>query len=162
MGYAVGGVLALLVSGFARLAGLDRDRAFYPTILFVIASYYVLFAVIGGSMRTLIVESIVMSAFVLAAVAGPKRSLWLVVAGLAAHGVFDMFHAHIVHNPGVPEWWPAFCLTYDLGAAGFLAWLSSDFGRGIAYAKGAYEGLEACHLACHSRRCRFRPDLCEC
>jgi len=37
MGYAVGLVLALLVSGLARLAGFDRDRAFYPTILVVIA-----------------------------------------------------------------------------------------------------------------------------
>lgn len=137
MGYAVGGVLALLVAGFARLTGLDRDRGFYPTILIVIASYYVLFAVMGGSMRALIVESIVMSAFALAAVAGLQRNLWLVMAALAAHGVFDIFHAHIVHNPGVPEWWPAFCLTYDVGAAASLAWLSSGFGRGAAYAKRA-------------------------
>ena len=24
---------------------------------------------------------------------------------------------------GVPPWWPAFCATYDVGAAGFLAYL---------------------------------------
>lgn len=136
MGYAIGVVLALLVSVFARLVGLDRDRAFYPTILIVIASYYVLFAVMGGSMRALIVESIVMSAFALAAVAGLKRNLWLVVAALAAHGIFDFFHAHIVDNPGVPDWWPAFCLAYDLAAAASLAWLSSGPGRGAAYATG--------------------------
>ena len=137
MGYAVGGVLALLVSGFARLTGLDRDRAFYPTVLIVVGSYYVLFAAMGGSPRALVVESIVMSAFVLAAIAGFKGSVWLVVAGLAAHGVFDAFHAHIVHNPGVPEWWPAFCGTYDVVAAAALAWLSSGFSRGAAYAKAS-------------------------
>jgi len=135
MGYAVGVVLALLVSGLARLAGFDRDRAFYPTILVVIASYYVLFAVMGGSIRALIVESMVMSAFALSAVVGLKRNLWLVVAALAAHGVFDIFHAHIVHNRGVPEWWPAFCLAYDVGAAASLAWLSSGFGQGVADAR---------------------------
>jgi hypothetical protein len=43
-------------------------------------------------------------------------------AGLAAHGVQDLFHARLVANPGVPAWWPAFCLTYDLAAAGYLAW----------------------------------------
>ena len=30
---------------------------------------------------------------------------------------------HIVTNAGVPVWWPAFCLAFDLGAAGALAWL---------------------------------------
>ena len=51
IGYVVGAVLAPLVSVFARLTGLDRDRAFYPTVLLVVASYYVLFAVMGGSLR---------------------------------------------------------------------------------------------------------------
>lgn len=123
MGYVVGAVLAPLVSAFARLAGFDRDRAFYPTVLIVVAAYYVLFAVMGGSMRALVVESMVMGAFVVVAVAGFKRSLWLVAAALAAHGVLDAFHAHVVNNAGVPAWWPAFCLAYDVGAAGCLAWL---------------------------------------
>ena len=47
-GYVVGAVLAPLVSGFARLVGLDRDRAFYPTVLIVVALYYVLFAVMAA------------------------------------------------------------------------------------------------------------------
>jgi hypothetical protein len=36
--------------------------------------------------------------------------------------VLDFFHARLVANPGVPVWWPAFCLTYDVAAAGYLAW----------------------------------------
>ena len=40
--------LAVLVAIMARITGLDRDRAFYPVALIVIASYYILFAVIGG------------------------------------------------------------------------------------------------------------------
>jgi len=82
----------------------------------------VLFAVMGGSGRAVVVETLVAAAFVLAASVGFRRSLWLVVAALAAHGVQDAFHGRLVANPGVPAWWPAFCLTYDVAAAGYLAW----------------------------------------
>jgi hypothetical protein len=121
MSYAVGIILALAVAVFARSTGFDRDRAFYPTVVVVIAAYYVLFAAMGGSTRTLIVESLFMSLFVIAAVVGFKRYPWLVAASLAAHGLFDVVHDLIVHNPGVPSWWPAFCLTFDVGAAAVLA-----------------------------------------
>ena len=123
MPYLTGIILALGVSGLATLIGLDRERAFYPTVLMVIASYYVLFAVMGGSGHALVVETLVMTGFLLAALIGFKKNLWLVVAALAGHGVFDIFHGRAVANPGVPGWWPAFCLTYDITAAAFLAWL---------------------------------------
>jgi hypothetical protein len=122
MGYAIGIALALVVSTFARVTGLDRDRAFYATVAMTIATYYVLFAVMGGSTHALVVDSVVMLAFVLVAVVGFKRNLWLVVACLGGHGVLDALHG-VAANPGVPEWWPAFCLAFDVGAAGFLAWL---------------------------------------
>ena len=120
MGYTIGILLATVVAGFARWTGLERDRALYPTMLVVIASYYVLFAAIGGSTHVLIAEALVMAVFVLVAVLGFKLGSWLVVAGLAGHGLFDMLHGHVVQNPGVPEWWPAFCLSFDVAVAGFL------------------------------------------
>ena len=130
MPYVIGIVLALVVSVYASSLRLDRDRAFYPTVLIVIASYYVLFAVMGGSGRAIVVESLVMGVFVVAASLGFRGTLWLVVAALAAHGVLDFFHTRLVANPGVPEWWPAFCLTYDVAAAGYLAWrLTQDPSR---------------------------------
>jgi hypothetical protein len=121
--YVVGIVLSLGVAVFARSVGFDRDRAFYPAVLIVIASYYVLFAAMIGSVETVLLESIVMTLFVIAAVAGFKGSPWIVVAGLAAHGVQDAVHGHIIANAGVPPWWPAWCLAYDVGAAAALAWL---------------------------------------
>ncbi|HET6463596.1 MAG TPA: hypothetical protein VFH33_07330, partial [Candidatus Krumholzibacteria bacterium] len=54
---------------------------------------------------------------------GFKSSLWLVVAALAGHGIFDSFHGRVISNPGVPDFWPAFCAAYDVTAAGYLAWL---------------------------------------
>ena len=120
----IGILLSLGVAVFARRTGLDRDRAFYPTVLIVIALYYVLFAVMSGSTRALLIESIVMMGFAAAAVAGFKSSQWIVVAALFAHGVMDMFHGRVIENTGVPAWWPAFCSAYDVGAAACLAWYS--------------------------------------
>jgi hypothetical protein len=123
--YVVGIVLSVGVALFAKWVGFDRDRAFYPTVLVVIASYYVLFAAMIGSIETVLLESIVLTLFVIAAVAGFKRSPWIIVGALAVHGVQDAVHGHIVANAGVPAWWPAWCLAYDVGAAGTLAWLST-------------------------------------
>jgi hypothetical protein len=93
--------------------------------MIVIASYYALFAVIGGSAHALAIESIVMVAFLGASIAGFRTSLWLVVAALAGHALFDFIHGHLIVNPGVPVWWPPFCLAYDVVAAAYLAWLLS-------------------------------------
>lgn len=123
MEYFVGVALALLVSLGATWVGFDRDRALYPVVIVVIALLYALFAVIGGSRDALLWELTPIFLFVLAAVVGFRISLWWAVLGLAAHGVFDLFHAGLIHNPGVPSWWPMFCLSYDLVAAAYLAWL---------------------------------------
>lgn len=122
MAYLVGAILALAVGLFGTFVGLDRDRAFYPVVTIVIASYYALFAVIGGSAHALAIESVAILAFVITSVAGFRTSLWIVVAALAAHGLFDFIHDHLIVNPGVPEWWPPFCLAFDVVAAAYLAW----------------------------------------
>ena len=123
MALLVGVLLALAVGLFATLVGLDRDRAFYPTVMIVIASIYALFAVMGATTNVLVLESVAGVVFVAAAVSGFRSSLWVVALALAAHGVFDMAHGRVIANPGVPAWWPAFCLSYDVTAAGYLAWL---------------------------------------
>jgi hypothetical protein len=123
MALLVGALLALAVGLLATVSGLDRDRAFYPTVAIVIASYYCLFAVMGASTRALVLESLVAGAFLAVAILGFRSSLWVVVIALGGHGVFDLAHGTVVSNPGVPSWWPAFCLTYDATAAAYLAWL---------------------------------------
>ena len=123
MEYLIGIGLAVVVCVFAMLAGFDRDRVFYPTLVIVVASYYVLFAAMGSSTPALVLESVIAAAFLALAVAGFKKSLWIVVAALAGHGVFDFFHHLFIRNPGVPMWWPGFCLGFDVLAGGFLAML---------------------------------------
>lgn len=123
MAYLIGITLALAVSLFARFVGLDRDRAFYPTVMLVIAGLYGLFAVMGGAPAELAGEWVAMGGFILLSVLGFRLNLWYVVAALFAHGVFDFFHGLLIANPGVPVWWPAFCGTYDVTASGWLAWM---------------------------------------
>ena len=43
-----------------------------------------------------------MAGFSISAVVGFKSSAWIVVAGLAGHGVSDAFHGNILENSGVP------------------------------------------------------------
>jgi hypothetical protein len=123
MPYVVGLVLSVVVAVFARFVGFDRDRAFYPTVVIVVAAYYVLFAAMTGSIHTVLLESIGLAAFAIAAVVGFKSSAWIVAAALAGHGVFDAVHGYIVENAGVPVWWPPFCAAYDIGAGAWMAWL---------------------------------------
>lgn len=121
MSMLIGASLALAVGLLATWIGFDRDRAFYPAVTIVVASYYVLFAVMGGSPQSLLTECAVMAAFLVASLVGFQRTPWLIVAALAGHGVLDLVHPHLIDNPGVPRWWPGFCLAYDLVAAGYLA-----------------------------------------
>ena len=82
----------MVVGGFANVIGFDRDRAFYPTVLIVIASYYVLFALMGEAQypRLLFAEIAAGLLFLLLAVLGFKTSMWLVAGGVAAHGLFRL------------------------------------------------------------------------
>ena len=121
MSALIGATLALGIGLGAAWLGFDRDRAFYPTVVLVVGSYYILFAVMGGSSQTVLTECLVFVPFLIASVGGFKKTPWLAVAGLAAHGALDAFHPHLVSNPGVPVWWPGFCLAYDVVAAGVLA-----------------------------------------
>jgi hypothetical protein len=125
MPYVIGLTLSGAFAVFARYVGFDRDRAFYPTVMIVIASYYVLFAAMSGSIQTTAIEAVVMVLFAAAAVAGFKSSAWIVVGALAGHGVFDAVHGFIIENSGMPAWWPAWCFAYDVGAAIGLGWLLS-------------------------------------
>jgi hypothetical protein len=120
MEYLIGLILAAGVGCFTTAIGLSRDRSFYPTVLIVIGSYYVLFAAMGAPGRTVMVESVVASVFLLFGVLGFKWNLWIVVVALVGHGLFDFVHHFFIDNPGVPRWWPGFCLAFDALLGMFL------------------------------------------
>lgn len=88
----------------------------------VLASCYGLFAVMGAP-EALLSEMIGIAIFVLLAVIGYRFNLWIVVAAIAGHGMFDWFHHLLIADPGVPAWWPGFCMTFDVLAGAWLACL---------------------------------------
>ena len=121
MEYAIGITAATAVGFFGSVIGFDKERSFYPVVLIVIATLYLLFAVMAKSTGALVAEAIPALVFVVMAALGFRKTPWLVVAGLALHGVFDFFHHAVIANPGVPVWWPSWCLAYDVVAAAYLA-----------------------------------------
>ena len=121
--YLVGILLSLATIVFAAVVGLDRERSFFATVAFVVATYYVLFALMGASHRTLMVEIAVAIGFFLIAAIGFKGNFWLVAAALLGHGIFDFVRHGLIANPGVPHWWPGFCMAFDVIFGGWLALL---------------------------------------
>lgn len=121
MEYAIGAGLALAAGVFGTAVGFDRERSFYAVVLVIVGTYYVLFAVAAASTRALYVELVPLILFAAAAALGFRSTLWIVVAGLAMHGAFDLVHAAVIDNPGVPAFWPGFCMAYDVVAAAYLA-----------------------------------------
>ncbi len=121
MEYLIGVIAAAAIGLFATLIGFDKERSFYPVVLIVIAALYLLFAAMAGSTESLLAETIPALLFVTLASLGFRKTQWLVVAGLALHGIFDFFHHSVIANPGVPVWWPGWCLAYDVVAAAYLA-----------------------------------------
>jgi hypothetical protein len=121
MEYFVGVALGLVVGVFTSVTGLDRDRALYPVVLIVIASYYVLFAIMGGG-AALVWELAIAAAFLLAATIGFRTNLWVVAVAVMGHGVQDLFHGRLIANAGVPVWWPGFCASIDVVIGFYLAW----------------------------------------
>ncbi len=121
MEYLIGLAVALGVAALAAVVGFDRDRSFAPTVLIVIAAYYVLFAAMGGSHRALVFEILAASGFLALAVIGFKMSPLLIAAAIAGHGMFDLIHHFLIDDPGVPNWWPGFCMAADVGLGGWFA-----------------------------------------
>lgn len=121
MDILVGVILGLMAVGSSRLVGFDRERSFFPVLLIVIATYYLVFAMMGKQPGALEKETVAAAVFAGIAMVAYKRSLWLVPLGLAAHAIFDVFHGQLIVNPGVPDFWPTFCLGFDLVAAAYLS-----------------------------------------
>jgi hypothetical protein len=121
MAYLIGAVLAVATLLFVQVSQLDRHRTLYPSMLIVIACTYDLFAAMGGPPTAFWIEAGITMAFVAVAVVGYRSSPWAVVVGLSLHGLLDAWHPFLIDNAGVPSWWPSFCMTFDLVAAGLLA-----------------------------------------
>ena len=88
--------------------------------LALIASIYIGFAVADGHWVVIAVETNVAAIFVVVAAAAVTGSPWLLVLGLAGHGLKDLWQ-HRSQFVANTRWWPPFCLVVDFVAAAIIA-----------------------------------------
>ncbi len=116
-----GGLVVGVAQAAAPLAFWWLDTAtVYALGLAVIASVYIGFAVADGRGTVLAVEVGVASMFVIIAAAAVTGTPWLLVVGLAGHGLKDLWQ-HRTQFVGNTRWWPPFCLVVDLVVAAIIA-----------------------------------------
>jgi hypothetical protein len=92
----------------------------YALGLTLIAAVYIGLSVADGRPKVVAVETGVASLFVVVAALAVTGSGWLLVAGLAGHGLKDLWQ----HRTGFvanARWWPPFCATVDFVAAALIA-----------------------------------------
>ena len=116
--------LAVVLAVFGKLTGYEKDRSFFPTLLIVIASYYMLFAILDGSVSTIVIEIAVAAFFIVLAIWGSYQFPLIVGAAIALHGIFDFMYGYFYLNNGVPVWWPAFCAGIDIPFGLWVIFLS--------------------------------------
>jgi hypothetical protein len=86
----------------------------------LIAAVYIGFAVADGRTQVIVVETIVVSVFVVVAATAVTETAWLLVIGYAGHGFKDLWQ-HRTHFVANTRWWPPFCATVDWIVAAIIA-----------------------------------------
>jgi hypothetical protein len=115
-GVVAGGIQAASPLGFWWLP----PATVYALGLILIAAVYIGFGVADGRWKVLAVETGVASVFVVIAAVAVTGPAWLLVAGLTAHGLKDLWQ-HRTHFVANTRWWPPFCAATDWVAAAILA-----------------------------------------
>ena len=118
---AIWGIVFGALQAASPLAFWWLDAAtVYALGLVLIASVYIGFAVADGRSVVIAVEISVASIFVVLAAAAVTASPWLLVVGLAGHGLKDLWQ-HRRQFVANTRWWPPFCLVVDWVAAAAIA-----------------------------------------
>ena len=92
----------------------------YALSLVAIAFVYIGFAVADGRGKVIAVECTVAAVFVVIAAAAITGSAWLLVVGLAGHGLKDWWQHRSEFVAGT-RWWPPFCAAVDFVVAAIIA-----------------------------------------
>jgi hypothetical protein len=115
------GVVVGVIQAAFPLAFFWLDAAtVYALGLALIAAVYIGFAVADGRPHVFAVETVVASAFVVVAAVSVTGSAWVMVIGLAGHGLKDLWQ-HRTQFVANTRWWPPFCATVDFVAAALIA-----------------------------------------
>ena len=100
------------------------DQVAWPLFLVTLPVYYMLFGLLAGDSKLVLLELVYGLPFVvLGMVCFRLRGIWMVYLlafGWLAHGVYDYAHDQLFVNPGVFSWYPSFCALIDVLVAVYL------------------------------------------
>lgn len=103
----------------------------YSLGLLTLPSLYAFFALQVGEQALAAKEMIYGIPFVVAGLVftfvSLRQSAIVVGALWILHGVYDLTHARLFTNPGVPGWYPVWCFSVDVVIGAYLLWLSRRF-----------------------------------
>ena len=116
----LGIVLSLALVGLARIYPSVRERVVYAVALVIAALLYFFFGLAGGaSTRWLAFETLGVLIFGTVAWGGLRGKAWLLAVGWVAHVAWDvLFHLSGAGAEYTPDWYPWFCVSFDLVIAG--------------------------------------------
>lgn len=115
------GIVVGVIQAASPLAFWWLPRAtVFALELSLIAAVYIGFSVADGRSKVIVAECGVAAMFVVVAAAGVTGSAWLIVGGMAGHGLKDMWQ-HRTGYVANTRWWPPFCAAVDFVVALILA-----------------------------------------
>jgi hypothetical protein len=115
-GIAVGAVQASIALAFWWL----EPSTVHALMVVLIAAVYVGFAVSDGRTHVIIVESVIVAAFVVVAAVSVSVTPWMLVALYLTHGAKDLWQHRHMFVRGT-RWWPPFCFAVDVTVASIVA-----------------------------------------
>ena len=122
IGAAVG-ILTILIARFIR-----GERWLYSLGLLTLPGLYASFALQAGEPAVGVKEMIYGIPYVVAglvfAFVSVRKSAVVVGVFWLLHGLYDLVHAQLITNAGVPGWYPVWCFAVDAVIGSYLLWLS--------------------------------------
>ena len=122
LGAAVG-VLTIFLARSIRGEGW-----LYSIGLLLLPSLYAMFALQAGERAVAGKEMLYGLPFLAAglvfAFVSLRQSAVVVGAFWMLHGLYDLVHARLITNSGVPRWYPVWCCAVDVVIGAYLLWLS--------------------------------------
>lgn len=120
---AAAGVLTIVTARVIR-----GQRWLFALGLLTLPSLYAFFALRAGEPAVGIKEMMYGIPFLVAGIVfaffSIRQSAIVVGAFWILHGLYDLVHARLIANAGVPGWYPVWCFSVDVVVGAYLLWLS--------------------------------------
>jgi len=112
-----------ITMGVAAVFPEELSLAFFAVVLGLAAGVYPGFAMANPEAGRPLLQWVAAVVFVSLGMVGLWVSPLILAAAWVLHAIWDFLHHITALGDGVPEGYPAFCISYDLLLAGFVAYM---------------------------------------